>query len=330
MMVPPKYVVAIAMATIRIVDATASRLLSSDKDSPKIVQLLSIEALCGLPVSRISMSVLCLAGRSQKSTPASSAIGLDVVIRIPVVDYRDGTTHHGGPALDDRGVGAAVSRRDGSGGAEPVADRVAPGRRDADGAGGAGHGLWGALDPGDCAALPGRTGGDWGSAPHQPGAGTLARCDAAGGTAPGVGWPRPRWEHLDRTAGGPVDERGPRSPHPPPARLGVAASPRLHPTISAPPRDPGRCRGAGDVQKGGLAAVAAVRVAHPPPSCNPLSISGRSSMSRSPIRSAPTSMPWRRCWSTAAARSRPIAIASTPTPTSTGGRQNPWLQSSGD
>src|SRR3954452_382905 len=79
MMVPPKYVVAIAMATTRIVDATASRLLSSDKDSPKIVQLLSIEALCGLPVSRISMSVLCLAGRSQKSTPASSAIGLDVV-----------------------------------------------------------------------------------------------------------------------------------------------------------------------------------------------------------------------------------------------------------
>jgi hypothetical protein len=50
------------------------------------------------------------------------------VIRIPDVGYRDGTTDQAGPALNGGGIGALVSRRGRSRGAQPVADAVVAGR----------------------------------------------------------------------------------------------------------------------------------------------------------------------------------------------------------
>src|SRR3954471_24503465 len=105
------------------------------------------------------------------------------MIRNPAIEYRNGTTDGDRSAPTDRGVAAALPDGGGSGGAQSMADRVAGGARDAHGAGGAGHGLRGALDPGDRAPLPGRTGGDRGSAPHQPRRGATVGWGAAGAVA---------------------------------------------------------------------------------------------------------------------------------------------------
>ena len=136
------------------------------------------------------------------ATPAS-----DHLIRIPDIQYRNGTTHGDRSAPADRGIAAALPDGGGSGGAQSVADPVAAGAGDAHRAGGPRHGLRGALDPGDRPALPGRAGGHRRSPPHQPRRGAAAGCRRCRSPLRRR-WPaRRRWRDLGRAARWRLDEQ---------------------------------------------------------------------------------------------------------------------------
>ena len=100
--------------------------------------------------------------------------------------------------------------------------------------------------------------------PWQPGGGAAVGCGAAGAVTGGAGRSGPGRRPVDLSQRGGLDEPDAGAAGQRAARLGVDAPPRLHPATAPPARDPRRSRGAGGVQKGGLAAqVAAVRHAHP-------------------------------------------------------------------
>src|SRR5215207_8837122 len=82
------------------------------------------------------------------------------VIRNPGVSYRDDAKDGDRPAPDGHRIGAALSERRGSGGAQSVADPVVAGQWHGHRRGGAGDGLFGALDPGTSATVPGGSGHD--------------------------------------------------------------------------------------------------------------------------------------------------------------------------